>query len=257
VVAALVIRAEGRSCTAVEGAAGSALESDANVAADRSTAAVRFFMWASPDLGVPVRSATAMPTARTRVVYHRGMRILSRYTIASAATSLSLALLLGACGSSGEKKKDEDDKEATPVGEAVGEPAAPEADGAAAPRETPVSATRTIEEVRKAFDVRKESFRRVNSARASANAGTFTVTMTFAPSGEVVECRMLSTDFREDTAFNAAVMTEVWRVRIAPRPADAGEFTVNSYSIAFSARNEAAAVPPSMPILSAPAPSAQ
>jgi hypothetical protein len=168
----------------------------------------------------------------------------------SVATCLSLALLLGACSSSGDKKKDEDDEQATPVAE----PPSTDAADAATSDETPVTATRTIEEVRKAFDVRKESFRRVNSARASSNAGTFTVTMTFATSGEVVECRMLATDFPEDPAFNAAVMTEVWRVRIAPRPADAGEFTVNSYSIAFSARSEAAPAPPSMPILSPASP---
>jgi hypothetical protein len=195
-----------------------------------------------------------MPTWRARVVYHRAMRTPFQSMSVSVATCLSLALLLGACTSSGDKKKDEDEEQGTPVGESVAEPPSEDAAGAAASDETPVTATRTIEEVRKAFDARKESFRRVNSARASSNAGTFTVTMTFATSGEVVECRMLATDFREDTAFNAAVMTEVWRVRIAPRPADAGEFTVNSYSIAFSARSEAAPAAPSMPILSPASP---
>ncbi|MGH8516515.1 MAG: hypothetical protein ACREUE_03545, partial [Panacagrimonas sp.] len=112
---------------------------------------------------------------------------------------------------------------------------------------------RRLDEVQKAFDARKEAFRRVNSARLSQHAGTLAVTVTFAPSGEVVECRMLSTDFRDDPAFNAAVIAEVWRVRIAPR-ADVAEFTVSSYPLAFSARSEATAAPPSVPIVSPPPP---
>jgi hypothetical protein len=77
--------------------------------------------------------------------------------------------------------------------------------------------------------------------------------VTFAPSGEVVECRMLSTDFHEDPAFNAAVMAEVWRLRLPPRPG-AGEFVVGRYPIVFSARSEAISAPPAMPIVSPPPP---
>ena len=168
----------------------------------------------------------------------------------TAPSVLSLALLLGACSGSGDKKKKEDDEDVVTPSEAVETPA--EKSATSDSNQTPARATgqgRALDEVQKAFDVRKESFRKVNSTRLSQNAGTLAVTVTFAPSGEVVECRMLSTDFREDPAFNAAVMAEVWRVRLAPR-ADVGEFTVASYPIAFSARSEAIATPPSMPIVS-------
>ena len=163
------------------------------------------------------------------------------------------ALLLGACASE-EKKSDEAD--ATPVsGEVANRTgAATRAEAAATPTTASASSSaRSLDEVEQAFDARKEAFRRVNSARASQHAGAFNVTVTFAASGEVVECRMLSTDFREDPSFNAAVMAEVWRLRIPPRPG-AGEFGVSSYPIAFAARSEAAATPPSMPIVSPPPP---
>lgn len=150
--------------------------------------------------------------------------------VPSLAFLLSTVLLLSACAGSGDKRDTEE------AAAAVGEVAA------AAPAQAPAS-PRTLREVVDAFAARKASFEQVNSARVSRNAGTFDVTMTFAPSGEVVECRMLSTDFRDDPAFNAAVMAEVWRVRIEPRPG-LGEFVVNRYSIAFSARNEAVAAPP-------------
>lgn len=172
-----------------------------------------------------------------------------------AAFALSLNLLLAGCAGSGDEKKG-DDEDIRPTEKAV---VAPEGNSGAAgsieaPTSTP-SSGRGLDEVQKAFVARKESFRRVNSARLSQNAGTLAVTVTFAPSGEVVECRMLSTDFREDPAFNAAVMAEVWRLRIAPR-ADVGEFTVASYPLAFSARSEAIAAPPSVPIASPPPPPA-
>jgi hypothetical protein len=171
-----------------------------------------------------------------------------------AAHGLCLILLLVACSGSGDKKKDDAaPKEVAAAGETVAEPGKdPAATESAVDGPT---STRTLAEVEKAFGARKEGFRRANSARISQNAGTIAVTATFAASGEVVECRMLSTDFREDPEFNAAVMTEVWRLRIPPRAADAGEFILSSYPIAFAARTEAAAVPPSTPILSpAPAP---
>lgn len=161
-----------------------------------------------------------------------------------------LALVLGACAGTGEEKNAQADVAA--VAERGAEPANQQGESAPAPSNAALSA-RTLDEVQKAFDARKESFRRINSARLSQNAGTFNVTVTFAPSGEVVECRMLSTDFRDDPAFNAAVMAEVWRLRIPPRPGG-GEFTVSSYPIAFSARSEAAAPQSLAPIEAAPSP---
>lgn len=173
------------------------------------------------------------------------MRTPLSATIALAA-SLSLALLLSACAGSGDEKTN--DEAGAPASETA---AAPVKEEAAAAKSAAAAPARTLDEVEKAFDARKEAFRRVNSARLSQNAGGFNVTLTFAASGEVVECRMLSTDFRDDPAFNAAVMAEVWRVRIAPR-AGAGEFVVTSYPIAFSARSEAIATPPSMPVVPLP-----
>lgn len=174
------------------------------------------------------------------------MPISSRLRSALLAVALTA---LAACSSSGDKKKNDEDQDAATVAEAGAEGATPSGDGAEgdpAASALPI----TQEEVTKAFELRKEGFRRANAARMSQNAGKIVVTATFAPTGEVVECRMLSTDFREDPEFNALVMTEVWRVRIAPRPPQAGEFTVNDYSIAFSARSEAEQMPMSVPKLS-------
>ena len=125
------------------------------------------------------------------------------------------------------------------------------APAASAPAPAAATPARSLDEVEKAFEARREAFRRANSARRSQHAGAFNVTVTFAPTGEVVECRMLSTDFGDDPSFNAAVMAEVWRLRIPPRPG-AREFVVSSYPIAFSARSEAVETPPSMPIVSPP-----
>lgn len=168
------------------------------------------------------------------------------------STTASLVLLLGACAGTGD----------VPEADDAVEPVAAATEAVAhAPVQAPgkkAAATKTspddlLEEVDKAFEARRESFRRVNSARVSQNAGTFNVTMTFAATGEVVECRMLSTDFPDDQAFNAAVMAEVWRLRLPPRPG-AREFVVSSYPIEFSARSEAMATPPptATPIVSSP-----
>jgi zona occludens toxin (predicted ATPase) len=177
-------------------------------------------------------------------VYHRVMR---RSTIALAFCWM--ALLLGACAGSGDEKKQQDADEHAPVVSQSG--TATKAVAATAP--AAATPARSLDEVEKAFEARREAFRRANSARRSQHAGAFNVTVTFAPTGEVVECRMLSTDFRDDPSFNAAVMAEVWRLRIPPRPG-AGEFVVSSYPIAFSARSEAVETPPSMPIVSPPPP---
>ena len=165
--------------------------------------------------------------------------------------TLSLNLLLAACAGSADDQREQDDA-AVQIPAAEGAAPAAEARADAASPAGRVSA-RSLEEVEKAFEARREAFRHVNSSRLSQKAGTFNVTVTFAASGEVVECRMLSTDFHDDPAFNAAVMAEVWRLRLSPRPG-AGEFVVSSYPIAFSARSEAIVAPPSMPILSPPPP---
>lgn len=187
-----------------------------------------------------------MPTDPSLVHYHPRMPTTTRLRSALLAVALTA---LAACSSPGAKKNDDEEKDAATVAAAGAESAGTSGDAAAA---APAVSTLPItqEEVTKAFELRKEGFRRANASRMSQNAGTIVVTATFAPTGEVVECRMLSTDFREDPEFNALVMTEVWRVRIAPRPPQAGEFTVNDYSIAFSARSEAEQMPMSVPKLS-------
>ena len=170
------------------------------------------------------------------------------------STTTSLVLLLGACASTGDAPEaDEAEEPAAAATEAVAHtPVQAQGKKAAA---TPTSPDQLLEDVDKAFEARREAFRRANSARASQNAGTFNVTMTFAATGEVVECRMLSTDFRDDPTFNAAVMAEVWRLRLPPRPG-AREFVVSSYPIEFSARSEAMATPPPTPtpMVSSPPP---
>lgn len=98
---------------------------------------------------------------------------------------------------------------------------------------------RTLAEARVAFDARKAGFLRANSLRASENGGKVVVTFTVTPDGEVVECRIVATDFR-DPAFNAAVVAEVWRLRLDQR--DVPEFTYAAYPIEFSSRAEQQAV---------------
>jgi len=186
-----------------------------------------------------------MPAGVARLVYHRGMRTTAVASALVLPVVSSVMLLLSACASTGDGVETEaPDMQET----AAATSQATEVKAASDAASTPLPPERLLEEVDKAFEARRESFRRVNSARMSQHAGRFDVTMTFAATGEVVECRMLSTEFRDDPAFNAAVMAEVWRLRIPPRPG-AGEFVVSSYPIAFSARSEAAAaVAPAPPV---------
>lgn len=100
------------------------------------------------------------------------------------------------------------------------------------PAPAPAPASRTIEELQQAFDKRRAWLRRLNSTRASANAGSIVLRLTVTPAGSVVECRIVSTDF-DDPAFNAAVVAQAWRLHLGPR--EVAEFTYPAYALRFSA----------------------
>lgn len=93
-------------------------------------------------------------------------------------------------------------------------------------------------DVQAAFAARQASLRWLNSNRVSQNAGTIMVSFVVAPTGQVVECRLVSTDF-QDPAFNAGVFAEVWRLYLGER--NVGEWTVTDYPIEFAAREPAQA----------------
>lgn len=111
------------------------------------------------------------------------------------------------------------------------------------PSPAPAAASRTIAELQQAFDKRRAWLRRLNSTRASANAGAIVLRLTVMPAGSVVECRIVSTDF-DDPAFNAAVVAQAWRLHLEPR--EVAEFTYPAYSLRFSApeRTPGDALPP-------------
>ena len=115
---------------------------------------------------------------------------------------------------------------------------------------------RRVADVQAAFAARQASLRRLNSSRASQNPGKIVVSFVVAPTGQVVECRLVSSEF-EDPAFNAAVFAEVWRLFLGER--NVGEWAVTDYPIEFVAREAAQAPatsgssPPNPPMDSAPA----
>lgn len=135
-------------------------------------------------------------------------------------------LCLGACTT----VPDEPDEPDEP-GQATPTPAGPDP-ALAADEPAPAAAPRTIEELQQAFDKRRAWLRRLNSTRASANAGSIVLRLTVTPAGSVVECRIVSTDF-DDPAFNAAIVAQAWRLHLGPR--EVAEFTYPAYALRFSA----------------------
>ncbi|THD03696.1 hypothetical protein B1810_09130 [Panacagrimonas perspica] len=101
---------------------------------------------------------------------------------------------------------------------------------------------RRVADVQAAFAARQASLRWLNSNRASQNAGKIVVSFVVAPNGQVVECRLISSDF-QDPAFNKAVFAEVWRLYLGER--DVGEWAVNDYPVEFAPREAAQGSVPS------------
>jgi hypothetical protein len=137
---------------------------------------------------------------------------------------LAAAALLGVCGCASRPEAREQQKETPPPSSAEVVATSPT---------LPAKPMRSMDEVRKAFEARAPGLKRLNATRQSTNAGRIVVTFTVDPGGQVVECRILSTDF-DDRAFNAAVVAEVWRLWLEKR--DVGEFVVAEYPIEFTAR---------------------
>lgn len=202
-----------------------------------------------PNLLLP-SSPTSLSPVAIRLLLRSRRRPRAVNPIGAAALSALAALYVAGCASTPEAERDVQAQEAsTAAAGGSGTATVP------AQSDVPVAATlpavegRRVADVQAAFAARQASLRGLNSSRASQNAGKIVVSFVVAPTGQVVECRLVSSDF-QDPAFNTAVFAEVWRLYLGER--NVGEWAVNDYPIEFAARETAlppATNAPSAPIL--------
>lgn len=101
--------------------------------------------------------------------------------------------------------------------------------GAAAARPS-----RSLEEIQLAFDRNKNAFSAIFSRAARSNdeidSGAIIVSLTISPSGDVVDCRLVSSSF-EDPGLHQRILTRVKMLQFEPR--DVPQYTYPNYPINY------------------------